>query len=152
MQEILRKFGKDNKVLIMSLGGNDMINGKREQEISEITTRVDVKKIYAWIDSEKDSKDAVLKKDRSDFVKVCKKLKIDCGVSERRATENYFTARAIDAAFSDGNKKELLPYDLPDSSANWSKNENWKIARQMDFDELKETDLGKFIAEIKCSI
>lgn len=150
MQEFLRKFGKDNKVLLMSLGGNDMINGKREAEISEITNRMDIKKVYAWIDSEKDSSSATLKSERKQFVEVCERLGIICGVSERRAIENYFNARAISAVYSDGTKKELTPYDKPDPTSNWSKEENWKVAREMTLEEMKDTDLGRFIDAITC--
>ncbi len=149
MQELLRKYGKDNRVLIMSLGGEEMINGKRAQELSEITKRVHVKKIYAWFDSEKSSASEKLAKNRTDFLNVCAKLKIVAKASERRATENYFSQIAIDKVFGNGKYTALNEWDKRSAGSDWAKEDNWKIAREMEKNEIEKTDLGEFIKGIK---
>jgi ABC-type cobalamin/Fe3+-siderophores transport system ATPase subunit len=150
MQEFLRKFHKDSKILVLSLGGCDMINGKREAELSEITKRLGIDNIYAWIDSEKESEGAKLALDRAEFLQMCTRLGITCGISERRATENYFTQRAIQVALADVNKSALGPYEKIDATIHWRKNLNWKIAMETTKDELAITDLGAYINEMKC--
>ena len=149
MQEILRKYGKDTKVLIMSLGGGDMICGKREHELSEITTRIDVKRVYAWFDSEKKSDTEELCKDRADFLKICKKLKIISKATEKRATENYFTQSTLDKTYGPGKYTSLGDFDKRKVGSDWPKEDNWKLAREMDKSEIDATDLGAFIKAIK---
>ncbi len=149
MQEFLRKFGKDGKLLVISLGGADMINGKRKDELNEIVTRLKVKNIYAWIDSEKTSFTDALATDRAEFIQVCKDIGIKCKVSERRSIENYFTERSVRNALNDRSKLALGEYDLLNQGINWRKNENWKIAKEMTRDEVEVTDLGQFLIDLK---
>lgn len=149
IQEILRKYGIDNKVLVMSLGGGEMINGKREQELSEITKRLDVKNVYAWFDSERKTGHEKLAKGRQDFLDVCKRLGIIAKESEYRATENYFTQNGLDQAFGPGKYTALGPYDKMDESVTWGKEENWKVTKEMERADFEKTDLGDFIKKIK---
>jgi len=141
-QQFLRKIRKDRDFLIISLGGSSMINGKREHELSELT-RI-TKNIYCWIDSEKKSKDESLSKGRYEFLEICRKLEIKIRVSERRAIENYFTENAIKKVLGE-NYNVLSEYEKPH---NWDKSKNWLIAKEMSFDDIKNTDLGNFIEEI----
>lgn len=145
-QELLRELKKDVKVAIISLGGSDMINGNRARELSEIQ-RIK-KEIHCWIDSEKDNASSDIPKDRKEFVDNCKNLGIEVTVSERRATDNYLTESAIQKV--KGKKYRALgPYDnIKKSTASWGKNESWLIAREMKSDDIKETDLGKFLLEL----
>jgi hypothetical protein len=79
---------------------------------------------------------------------MCHRIKIDCHVLERRATENYFSDRAIKLV-KGSNFQELQPYEkLADAQQGWSKAENWRIAREMSLDELERTDLGVFIKKV----
>ena len=87
MQQFLRHRNKDHEVLIVPLGGSDLINGSREEELAELT-RMSTK-IFAVIDSERKTADEALSPSREAFRGVCAKLKIDCHALERRATENY---------------------------------------------------------------
>jgi hypothetical protein len=118
-----------------------MINGKSAYEIGELKRITN--EIYCWIDSEKSSKEDELPKNRKEFLEVCKNLGIKAIVSERRAIENYFSDSAI---------KKVLGSDYGAlgeyNKANWPKEKNWLITQNMSFDEIKNTDLGKFLQEI----
>jgi len=139
--QFLRKINKDKDFLIVPLGGNSMINGKIEYEIGEFK-RTNCQ-IFCWIDSEKDSKESNLPQNRKDFLQVCEKLNIQVEASEYRAIENYFTDKAIKKILGD-NYSVLGAYD----KSNWPKEKNWLIAQNMFFDDIKNTDLGKFLQEI----
>jgi ABC-type Na+ transport system ATPase subunit NatA len=145
MQQFLRKYGEEHRCLLISLGGNDMIGGQREQELQElkrITT-----KIYALIDSERESSGASLSPDRETFQEVCRRNGIECHVLERRAIENYFSDKAIKKAL--GPKfSQLATFEQMKS---WAKSSNWKIAREMGKDDFGGTDLGEFLKSIVTS-
>jgi len=146
IQQFLRFIHKDMKVVLLPLGGSSMINKKREFELNEIFRMSD--NIFVLIDSEKKSKSASLSKDRSNFVNICKKLKMDIHVLDRRTIENYFTEEAIQKV--KGDKYHTLSYYqlLKDIDPSWSKSENWKIAREMNFNDIKNTDLGEFLKKL----
>lgn len=143
IQQFLRKLKEDAKIVLLPLGGSGMINAKRQMELSEIKRVSD--NISVLIDSEKDSKDSPLSGDRQGFEKACRELGINIHVLERRAIENYFTEKAIQEIKGD-KYKALEPYQkLSDLNPAWSKAENWRIAQQMSLDDIKATDLGKFL-------
>lgn len=150
IQEFLRKFNKDSKVLMFPLGGSSMINGSRKMELAEIVTRLNVKKTYAWIDSEKSNPNVDVAHDRKQFLEACKEIGIIAKASDRRALENYFTERSVRTVLNDQGKNALAEFEKLDPSTHWVKNDNWKLAREMTIDELKVNDLGKFIADIDC--
>jgi hypothetical protein len=86
---------------------------------------------------------------RAAFLATCQKLGIEAHVTERRATENYFPQRAIAAAFRQ-NYTELKPFEkLSCSATPWPKNENWRIARNMELRDMEGTDLGSFLQLLK---
>lgn len=145
IQQILRKLKKDSQVILLPLGGDAMLNASREVELLELTRLS--KNISCLIDSERDIEGAPLKKNRADFVALCQKLKITIHVLERRATENYFTDRAIKLAIAEG-YKALKPFQKLKEGTPWGKGENWKIARELSLEEIETTDLGKFLASI----
>ncbi len=146
IQQFLKFYGLDHKVVLLSLGGASLINGKFKHELSELT-RLSTN-IFCLIDSEKTAITDTLSQDRRDFVKVCKGLKIDCHVLERRATENYLTERAVQEVKSD-KFQQLSEYQkLADINPAWGKNENWVIAAAMQKSEIENTDLGKFLGTI----
>jgi ABC-type multidrug transport system ATPase subunit len=139
--QFLRQIKKDKEFIVIPLGGNSMINGKSAYEIGEFKRIIN--EIYCWIDSEKSSKEDELPKNRKEFLEVCKDLKIKAVASERRAIENYFSDSAIKKVLGN-NYGALGEYN----KANWPKEKNWLIAQNMSFDEIKNTDLGKFLQEI----
>lgn len=146
VQQFLRKLGKDHEVLLLQLGGASLINARREHELGELK-RLNAT-LYALIDSEKSSATAPLDRDREGFHLTCQKLGIDCHVMERRATENYLTESAIRRVKGD-KYRQLGPYEsLKGVSPAWGKQENWKIAGEMAWDDVKDTDLGRFLQRL----
>jgi predicted ATPase len=128
---------------LLRLCGHTMINASSEDELAEITRIAD--EIYAVIDSERTAADAPLERGREEFRSTCKKLKIKCHILERRAIENYFSPGAVLKVR--GEKWQALePYQkVGDAWPGWSKNQNWRVAREVTRDELAGTDLGVFL-------
>lgn len=130
-------------MIILSLGGSDMINGSRKTELADIAKVSS--NIFAVIDSERNQMDEAVSKERQKFKDICAELKIDCHIVKNRATENYFTTPAINAGVgkpTDG----LQPFEKLGSK--WSKSDNWKIAAKMSRADIENTDLGQFILKI----
>jgi energy-coupling factor transporter ATP-binding protein EcfA2 len=146
VQQLLRLYGKEHKVVLLPLGGSSMINASCEMQLAEIT-RIS-SKVYGLIDSERTQAGGAIGTDRQSFVDTCTKLKIPCHVLERRATENYLPEHAIRKVKSDKHRA-LGHYELlKAASPAWGKEENWKIARFMTADDLKGTDLGTFLEQL----
>jgi len=142
-QQLLRKLQKDTKVLSLPLGGSALIRPDVENlllDYKRITPR-----LSAIVDSEKAAADTALTPDRTGFLSSCQNANIPCLVTARRATENYFTGRAIKAAL--GQQYEALGEfeRLEDKNPKWPKSNNWRIARELNWPEIAETDLGRFL-------
>ena len=145
-QQFLRKLKKDHKIIIIPLGGDSLINKDRANELSEIK-RI-TSEINIIIDSEKENKDASIPPNRLAFEKECEKLNINILITEKRAIENYLSDRAIKRIFS-SKYQQLEPYELLKESKNsWGKTDNWKIAREMEWEEIKNTDVGSFLESL----
>jgi hypothetical protein len=146
IQQFLRFLKKEHRVVMVPLGGSAFINGGRELELQELK-RISPN-VAALIDSERASAQAVLGADREEFRKICAANDIKCCVIERRATENYLTDAAVKRV--KGAKHAALgPYQsLKDISPCWAKAENWRIAREMQFDDIRGTDLGQFLENL----
>ena len=143
IQQFLRCYKIDHKIVILPLGGKSQINGSFGPELEEIK-RIS-ENIYVLIDSERTAYGDELQPRLNDFVEVCEQAGVKCHVLERRAIENYFTERAVKNA--KGDKYHALgPYDSRDKfSPGVNKNENWIIAREMNSEELEASDLGDFL-------
>lgn len=146
MQQFLRLYKKDHEIVLLPLGGSDMINGISETELAEIT-RIS-EDSFALIDCERNSGKDKIPDERIQFRKICNKLKITCHILEKRATEYYLTDEAIIKV--KGNKYRALNRfeKLTDLEHRWGKSENWRIAREMSKEDLDKTDLGKFLKSI----
>jgi AAA15 family ATPase/GTPase len=146
IQQFLRMLRKDHEVVLLSLGGSDTIKNRSEAELNELK-RI-TSNLNAIIDSEKASATAQLSPEREAFRLACIKLDIPCHVLERRATENYLTEAGIKQV--KGEKyRQLTPYEkLTEVIPAWGKQENWKIASEMKWEDIKDTDLGKFLEEL----
>ena len=146
VQQFLRWYRKDHEIVILPLGGSQFINRKCEAQLDEIK-RIS-RYVFALIDSERASANSPLNPDRQAFVDVCKKAEITCHVLDRRAIENYFTDQAIEVVNSD-KYQSLEPYQaLREAAHGWAKEQNWRIARQMEPQDLMKTDLGQFLSTL----
>jgi len=144
VRAFLHKNGKSRKVALMHLGGSSTINENCALQLAEVK-RVG-RNVKAVIDSERPAAGANLEPARRAFVGECRKQGIPLHVLDRRATEHYLTERAIRVV--KGSKYSALT-EYEDRRAHtpmWSKDENWRIAREMTWEEVKDTDLGKFLA------
>lgn len=135
-----------HKVMLIPLGGESMINKSREFELSELA-RIGTP-VFAVIDSEKKTAADADKVHRLEFQAACNKHGIVCHILKRRATENYLTGNAA-RQVSD---KFVAPKEYDELKTNihgWKKNDNWRIAKMMTWDDVKDTDLGKFLEALK---
>lgn len=144
-QQFLRKLKKDHEIVILPLGGDQLINGKTAQELGELKRLSS--NIAVIIDSERSGVNEDISKDRRDFKDICEKLEIKILVSQKRATENYLSEPAIQKV--KGTKYKALGefQKLNEADFPWSKSENWKIAREMELEDLKGTDIFDFLEE-----
>jgi len=142
LQQFLRFVGKDHTTVVLPLGGDQLATG-REHELADLKRLSN--NIVALVDSERNAVGDAPIKPRLDFEAVCKKLGFPVCITERRAIENYFTDKAIKTAIGDTHRA-LGPYErLRDATPSWSKTDNWRIAAEMSWDDLKKTDIGRFI-------
>jgi predicted ATPase len=146
VKQFLRKRQLDHKIVALPLGGGSMINAGREPELEEVK-RISTD-LHVLIDSERAEEGAPLSADRAAFVASCEKMQIQCHVLRRRAMENYFSDRAIKSVKSPAYRALAAFEHLKDVTPAWSKQENWRIAREMTLEELAGTDLGTFIQSL----
>ena len=146
-QQFLRKLKVDAKVVAIPLGGDAMARGGVEHELEEIK-RI-TPDVYAIVDSERTGKDKPPIKARSDFKKSCEGLQIKVHLTDRRATENYFTEHAIKEVLGD-KYSSLGHYDSLKTAPNsWNKSQdNWRIASRMTRQDIENTDVGQFLLEV----
>lgn len=147
IQQFLRLWKLDHKVVLLPLGGKTLINSSSVAELQEVK-RIS-SHVYALIDSEKKTAGATLEPTREAFILNCQQVGIAVKVLNRRATENYL----IDAAIKKvkGPKYRALSEfeSLEDVSPNWSKEENWRIAHEMNESDIINTDLGQFLYSLR---
>ena len=145
MQQFLRHYNKDHKIVALSLAGADLINDNSESELQEFKRLA--KHVSAVIDSEKQSVGQPLDPARQAFLETCQRVGIPCHVLDWRATENYLNDRAVKKVL--GEKYDgLQPYADRNPQMGWAKAENWRIAREMTKEEIDETDLGEFLRDL----
>lgn len=146
VQQFLRLYKKDHKVVLIHLGGASSINGHSDAELLEIK-RI-CTDVSALVDSERTESSAPPRKDVQAFSEACKRVGIKCHVTEHRAMENYFTDSAVKKA--KGEKyRALNPFErLKDADPCWAKSENWRIAREMSLADVDATDIGIFFGNI----
>ena len=128
--------------MAIPLGGDAMARGGVEHELEEIK-RI-TPDVYAIVDSERTGEDKPPIKARLDFEKSCEGLQIKVHLTNRRATENYFTDDAIKEELG-ADYSALGHYDaLKDAPNAWSKSQdNWRIASRMTRQDIENTDVGR---------
>ncbi|HZI56290.1 MAG TPA: AAA family ATPase, partial [Verrucomicrobiae bacterium] len=147
-QALLSIINREHEFAIIALGGSGGINSRRKTELEHLAALS--LQMFAVIDSEKDSQKMDIEKHRNDFQQMCVRLDVNCHILQKRAIENYFTQRAINAALGEGRYKALRPYQkLASVPHHWDKRKNWMIAREMQWNEIRKTDIGKWLAQLK---
>lgn len=144
---LLRKWQMDKDYLVVPLGGSQMINGNVRDELEEIKRVADV--IAVVVDSEISVDGGDIPLERQRFKEMCESLGFRVHLTQRRATENYFSDSAVKAVM--GSKYRALEEfeRLSEAPLSWNKQDNWRIADALDMDEFKQTDFGKFLFELK---
>ena len=144
VHRLLRKQKKDASVIVMPLGGTELINGTAgaEEQLGELS-RIS-NEIFALIDSERTGLDSPLPRERSQFEELCKRVGVKCHVLKRRALENYWTDSAISKALGPGKQAP----GLFGTKLGWAKSDNYKIAQEMQLHELEGTDLWEYLTKI----
>lgn len=142
--EWLRLLGLHQKWAVLSLGGSETIHAAGVDAIKQVLAIHS--KVAVVIDSERDGADLVLEKKRVAFVEACNLASIPCLATERRATENYFTQRAINAAIGPKGKSLEAFEKLADHG--WGKRDGLRISAKMTKEELETTDIGRFLMAI----
>jgi predicted ATPase len=143
IQQVLRKLNKEQEIVLLPLGGRQLITKERGQQLAEAMRLSN--KVSVLVDSERTEKDGPLSNNRQAFVDECKALGMKIHVTSKRATENYFTQVAISAALG-GSQTQLHDFDSLEGHANgWNKTVNWKIAREMSKRDWLATDVGEFL-------
>ena len=142
-QQWLRTYGKDHKIVILQLGGDGMATGGRGQEVAELLRITN--KVIAIVDSERTSHGGPASARRLAFEADCKAQGITVHLTERRATENYFTSAAVQAVHGPS-VGAFGPYDP--APTGWSKKRNWQVAAQMTEQDLDATDLGPVLRSL----
>lgn len=146
VRQLLSKIEGGGNIIILPLGGSSMINGKRQDELAEIS-RI-CPNVYALVDSEKTSEHARLSDHHDEFLQSCRATGILAHALERRAFENYLSGAAIDRIL--GRKfRQLKPYeDVNHAYPKWPKSENWRVVRAMPLEEFHGTDLYHFLTKV----
>ena len=144
LRQILRRWKLEASVMLIPLGGTSLIDAKRQYELHEFS-RFGVE-VFVIVDSEREEED-VSKPDREKFIALCKNLfgSKNAIQTKFRATENYFTAQAINKAMRSEKYKPLKPFqNSKEVELFWGKNQNWKIAAEMTKADWQKTDLAEF--------
>ncbi|MCH7698354.1 MAG: ATP-binding protein [Chloroflexi bacterium] len=146
LHQFLQLYGKAHKVVLVPMGGGEMINSKSEFELAQIARITG--DVSVLIDSERASKEDPLSKERQAFVGICEGLQMPCHVLELRALENYLSDSAIKSHKGEGFKALGAYEKLGNADLPWAKTENWRIANRMSKADLDGTDLGEFLANL----
>ena len=146
IQQFLRKYNKEQRIVLLPLGGSSVINRERAAQLEEIK-RI-TSDVVAIVDSERTEAGGALKEEVAAFQDTCESLGITCHVLERRALENYISDRALKVTFGDAYVAPEHFQRPKDLQLGWSKAETWRAAREMTLDELQGTDLATILSAL----
>jgi hypothetical protein len=131
---------------VIPLGGGQLARGGVDAELLELQ-RISAR-VFALVDSERPAGGADPLREREEFAGVCARVGIKLHLTDRRATENYFPERAVEAVLG-SSFRALGEFErLADVPNGWPKSANWRIAREMTDTELLSTDVGQFLLTI----
>lgn len=146
MQVFLRKLNKEHQYVVLPLGGSQLIKAGADVELGEVVRIAGAaENVFALIDSERDGAQSPLAPDRAAFVEVCERLGIKVHATDRRATDNYWSAGALERAFGSGFEPLLEFARLRDSRNGWPKGRGWQIAENEPNAFFQSHDLGRFL-------
>lgn len=151
LRQLLRIWNLDSFVMIIPLGGDALIDDRREDELNEFK-RMNVN-VFVLVDSEQQSENEPNFR-RTKFIEKCKSLfgKNNAIQTKFRATENYFHQESINEAMRSNKYKALEPFQNSKTAVPfWGKNQNWKIASKITKAEWQKTDIGKLLDYIVTS-
>ena len=143
ISEWLRKIGLGRRWAVLSLGGSESINSDGVEAIKQVLQVHP--NVAVVIDSERDAPDSKIEKKRVKFKADCDTAGIPCLLTEKRATENYFTEQAVKSACGN-NAVSLEPFEKPPGHG-WGKRDGLKIATCMSVEDLSEIDIIRFIKD-----
>ncbi|HEY2309584.1 MAG TPA: AAA family ATPase [Gaiellaceae bacterium] len=150
MREFLRKYTDERKILVMPLGGGQLVRPGVAEDLAEFS-RISAN-VWALVDSERSAEDATLPDNVSGFLKDAEGAGFSARALARRAIENYFSDRAVKQVFG-SDRRSLEPYeDFADVNPRWAKSDGWRIAREMQQGELAGTDLDEFLNAIAAAV
>jgi AAA15 family ATPase/GTPase len=146
IQQFLRWYKKEHQIVLLPMGGDQMINPEAGIQLEEIKRISD--NVFALIDSERSAADEEIGASRAAFKILCDDANIKCHVLDRRAIENYFPDYAIKKVKGD-TYRDLQAYEqFKHPFPKWAKSENWQIAKEMVPGDLDNTDLGEFLQSL----
>lgn len=150
MHVFLRKLGIEHEVIVLPLGGTQLIRSDIGTELGEVLRIAgSAENVIALVDSERVGEDEELSAERRGFVEACAALGIRLLVTARRATENYFSDAAVKRALGQS-YRSLGPHEaLRDTPNGWAKSANWRIAEAESEDFFRLHDFGGFLLSLK---
>ncbi len=146
IQQFLRWHKKEHQIVLLPMGGDQMINPEAGVQLEEIKRISD--NVCALIDSERSTPGEELEARRAAFNKLCDDANIKCHVLERRAIENYFPNHAVKKVKGEAYRALQAHEQFKHPFPKWAKSENWQIAKEMVPGDLDNTDLGEFLRSL----
>lgn len=132
---------KNQNIAIVPLGG-DSTGGKHYN--FESIKSLNPKSLVIF-DSERELKDGNPSDARATALVKCKSISMPMWVTERRSTENYYTTSAISAVYPNHPEAEVPCFGKIKHSC-FSKDKGYLVAAAMDWDDIKETDIGEILS------
>jgi len=142
-RQFLRLLKGDHNTVVIPLGGNQLARGGVDLELEELKKLAP--NVFAVVDSERGAEGAEPKPERVRFAEACGRAQIPVLITARRATENYLSEAAIKECFGQ-NQRAFGPYETwAEVKPGWRKEDNWRIAAQMTWNDIVDTDIGAFL-------
>jgi predicted ATPase len=145
-REWLRKLELQDEWVLVPIGGSSGLGRSAADALAEVIKVHH--NIAVIIDSEILKDGESISKNRLDFLKACRNAGIKAHATERRATENYFTQKAIDISIAN-NGRSLQKFEKFSPAVGWNKSDGAKIASAMTREEIESTDIGAFLRSLK---
>jgi predicted ATPase len=142
IRQLLRLLNAEQSTLVVQGGGDQLCTDAGVEMIVELQRLA--KNVYILLDSERSTAGGPPKESRTWLVGETKRLGVRVQLTDRRAFENYLPEAAVQRAYGP-NVHGLGPYEEHD--ARWPKRDNWRIAREIQAEELEDTDLVRFLRE-----